>query len=106
MLTLPLREEQRQEEWKCTLQTAHNNNNNNNNNNNLPVNLLIRQKQRIQRRTTQPKTPHNYWNRHKMGDLHIQLTANMEDHQPFQKHHCKNSIQKQQHSLTTYQTGQ
>ena len=48
MLTLPFREE-RQEEWKYILQTAHNNN--------LPVNLLIRQKQRIQRRTTQPKTP-------------------------------------------------
>jgi len=48
MLTLPLREEQRREEWKYILQTAHNN---------LPVNLLIRQKQRIQRRTTQPKTP-------------------------------------------------
>jgi len=49
MLILPLREEQRQEEWKYILQTSYNNN--------LPVNLLIRQKQRIQRRTTQPKTP-------------------------------------------------
>jgi hypothetical protein len=48
ILTLPLREEQRQKEWKNILQIAHNN---------IPMHLLIRQKQRIQRRITQPKTP-------------------------------------------------
>ena len=49
MLTLPLKKEQRQEEWKKILQIVHNNNS--------PSNLLIRLKQRIQQRATQPQPP-------------------------------------------------
>jgi len=38
------------------------------------------------------QNPHNYWNQHKMGDLHIHLSANQEDYQPFQTYQCKSRI--------------
>jgi len=49
MFTLPLGEEQRQEEWESIKQIAHNNN--------YPINLLQKLKQRIQRKLSHLKLP-------------------------------------------------